>query len=386
MKSSKFSKSLRAKFNSCLFLLLGSLTGCGSLTDSTPKDLPPRQSGKVPTGYIAIPNRTTPGRVVLKSLDLTNGTGRILNSASTGGDRPVLIKSLPILQRFYVLNADSSSISTFSLGSEGIADFVSTIDTPPRPKLLVIHPSGGFAYCAGDSTVRTYSIDNNGNLTSLGDTSLTHPILSDSDEPVADADFTSYGGFLHLPEEGAIESFTVRPNGRLGSSTLISLPNPLDHARAVNVNPVQDGAEVIVRSATGNDRILSYEVNQAQLGQISGTTGPAEARLGVGSFAYTGQYYVGSRSSGRIYGFAVASPGGALTPLAGSPYQIPGSTSDPFVVVDQLAGLVVSTGGSTNLNRLDSLVRGPSGALSSPTSDDQGLTDPGLPATILYYQ
>ncbi|MFN8611694.1 MAG: hypothetical protein U0931_29385 [Vulcanimicrobiota bacterium] len=355
------------------FAILATVAGCGS--SSVP--LPPPATGNIPTAYAVIPDRQA-NQVVVKSLDLEQGRSRSLSAASSQGQRPVCVKTHPNMSSFYVLNAGSENLSVFTLSPDGTIDFLGSVASPPNPKLLMLHPQGGLAYCAGSSTLRSFTIDSSGMLTPLEDVNLGAGLLSSAEETVVDGAFSAGGAALHVPEQGGFETFFIRSNSRLTAGILTPLTDARDGVRDLDANPAQTGLEAVIRSAQGNDQVLTFELRTGLVGPQTGRFLATQPRLGLADFSYSGRYYLGSQSNGEVQVFEASAASGALSPLPGGLSSSPSST---FVRVNQSANLLLVCGPS----RLTSFPLDPGGRIQTPVSDSTDLVDPGLLDTFLYF-
>lgn len=351
------------------------LGGCGS--SSVP--LPEPARGNVPTAYAVIPDRQS-NQLVVKTLELEKGGSRSLSTASSQGQRPICVKTHPNTSCFYVLNADSEDLAMFTLSPDGTIDFLGSLATPPNPKLLLVHPQGGLAYCAGNSILRSFTVDSSGMLSPLEDVPLHSGLLSPTDESLVDGAFSAGGAALHIPEEGGVETFFIRSNSRLTGGIFTALADSRDGVRDLDVNPTQTALEAVIRTGQGKDRVLTFELHTGLVGAQTAQFSTSEQRLGLADFSYTGHYYLGSQSSGRILGFESTPVGGTLAPLPGSIISV-SSASSHFVRVNQSANLLLVCGAS----QFSSILLDPGGLLQNPVADSQGLVDPGLPGSFLYF-
>ena len=305
--------------------------------------------------------------VTIKEIDLKDGTSKVLDPAlPSNGTHPVIVRSHPNLKVFYVVNRDSNVISQFSLEASGTARLASTISCPANTQLLVIHPSGGWAYAAGGTTLRSYTIASTGELSVLrADVALSGP-------PGWDGDFAHNGDVLHLPVAGQIQSFPVNL-GILGTPVNTALASTGDLALDIDVRPEGSALEVCVQ---GHDSIRGYSLNGSGfLAAVNVQNLPF--RPTTGDFASNGQYYVGEEGAPSVHAYNSKSSNGSLTELSDSPLALPGVGGAFFTALDLSERFVFSTDGNSN-NRLDARLRQQDGSLQGSVSDNQALDTPGL--------
>ncbi len=348
-------------------VLLGCLAGCGSLNTGTESQAPS------PTlRELAIVPNFASNTLSVKELDVYTGSVQAVGDpVPSAGTHPVAVRSHPNLKVFYVVNRDSQVITVFSLDVSGAASLISSVACPAQTQLFAVHPSGGWAYAAGGTTLRTYEISSTGLLSvSGGDAVLAN-------EAGWDAAFSNNGGLLHVPELGQIQSF-VLSDGLPGQSVSIPLARSSDRAIDVDVRP---GGGCMLISIQGSDSIRSYT-----LGRNGRPETLLEQDLGfrpaTGDFAENGHYYLGENGAPSVHVFKTT-PGGLLSELADSPLEVAGTGGAYFTALDLTERLVISTDGNPN-NRLDVRLRQTSGALLEGSTHSQGLSIPGQFAFLLF--
>lgn len=322
--------------------------------------------------------------ITVKTVNLGNGTSSVLNNQFTTGvgTTPLIVKTHPNINVFYVLNNGSATISQFTLDGNGGVAFLGTVATPPNPTLLAIHPSGGFVYVVGatntasQGTVRRFPVNGNGTLgPAFADKTTTNVYNSTSTSYAKDADFSFGGGTFHVPTVGAIESFPVNSDGTLGNGVLTAQALATDNVRDIDVRPGQASLVAVVRPTAGNDKLRAYALNNGVIGAQAPEVDPGELTLGLADFASNGQYYVGSNSNPRMFGFNVANATGVLTALATNPMAVTTGARSLFVMLDPSNNFMVSTGG-TGDNVLVARFRGQNGEFVGSTADSQSLNSP----------
>lgn len=351
-------------------------TGCGS--DDTTGFAPAPSTSVREYGIFANGGNNS---FTVKTLNLVNGTSSVLNSQfNTGvGTNPTVVKTHPNINVFYVLNTGSATISQYTLDSNGGAAFLGTVSTPANPTMMSIHPSGGFVYVAGAAatdaagTIRRFTVANNGTL-SNGVDRATVANYTRSFARIKDGDFSFGGGTFHVPSVGAIESYPVANDGTLGAPVATATNNTLDEVHDLDVRPGQAALVASIRTNAGTDRLRAYAVANGVLSGMT-ETDPGESLLGQGDFSTNGQYYVGSESNPRMFGFNVDNATGVLTALATNPMAVTTGTRSSFVALDPSNNFILSTSGTAD-NVLVARFRGQNGEFVGSTADSQSLSNP----------
>ena len=369
-----------------LITLLGVLVGCGNSTASSSSSTDSSSlSDPFLHVYALLPNTTVPGSFTIKAFNTSNGNSSVLNSQfGTGvGDNPVLIRTHPNINVFYVLNNGSATVSQYTMDKNGGASFLGTVATPVNPTLIAIHPSGGYVYVVGGAAnapglIRRFSVTGDGVLDNPLDVATTNN-YSTSTDYVKDADFSFAGGTFHLPCVGAIESYPINSDGTLGPAvqslaTAAPTGDAGDNYRDIDVRPGQASLCAVVNAVNGNDKVRSYAVDNGSLSAVQ-EADTGDLRLGMGCMASNAQYYVGSASNPHMFGFNVDNSTGTLGALATNPMAVGSSISSTFVKLDPTNNFMVSTGGPGD-QALVSRFRGSSGEFVGSSSDSQSLTNP----------
>ena len=356
-------------------------TGCGSDT-TTVGNFGPTSSIHE---YLIVANNNAAGSFTIKSQNIQNGTSSVLNNQFTTGvgANPTVVKTHPNINVFYVLNTGSATVSQYTMDANGGAAFLGTVATPANPTLLNIHPSGGFVYVAGADavdaagTIRRFTVGSDGTLSNGVDVS-TVTNYTRSLSRVKDGDFSFGGGTFHVPQRGGVRSYSVNADGTLGASVLADSNSADDDLRDVDVRPGQASLVASVRTpAPANDSLRSWSVNNGVLSAPIETPSVTEPLLGHGDFASNGQYYGGSGSNPRMFGYNVDNATGALTPLASNPMQVTTGARSAFVNLDPSNNFMLSTGGNGD-NVLVARFRGADGNTVGSTADSQSLVNPNM--------
>lgn len=185
-----------------------------------------------------------------------------------------------------------------------------------EPNPITIDPTGRFAYVAFRSDVLAFQVSSTGSLTAL--TGGSYP-ASGTENVVIDP----AGRFLYAIGSD-IYVFTIDPS----SGVLTAVPgNPLAvPAISMVISPSDEYAYVLRSGVSGG--ISVYSINAT--GALSTATGAAAVPLNSptyftidpsGQFAYAAASNTSGSMSG-IYAYTVNSSTGALTPVAGSPFDL----------------------------------------------------------------
>lgn len=120
-------KTSSLRRNAGLLTLLGVL--CGNSTSSSSSTDSTSSSSQSLHIYAMIPNNTAPGSFTIKDFNPNNGTSSVLNGQfATGvGDNPVLLRTHPNINVFYVLNNGSASLSQYTMDKNGGASFLGAV-------------------------------------------------------------------------------------------------------------------------------------------------------------------------------------------------------------------------------------------------------------------
>lgn len=359
-------------------------TGCGDDTTYTGNYGPTSNIHE----YLIVANNNAAGSFTIKSQNIQDGTSSVLNNNFTTGVgvNPTVVKTHPNINVFYILNTGSATVSQYTMDANGGANFLGTVSTPANPTLLSIHPSGGFVYVVGanavDSvgTIRRFTVNADGTLANGFDVATTGQYTRDLSR-VKDADYSFGGGTFHVPQRGGVVSYAVGADGTLGvAGTGVQAPTISgdDDVRDVDVRPGQAALVASVRTvAPGNDSLLTWAVNNGVLSGRTNNVSATESLLGHGDFASNGQYYVGSGSNPRMFGFNVDNSTGVLSALGTNPMAVTTGVRSAFVNLDPSNNFMLSTGGNGD-NVLVARFRGANGEFVGSTADSQSLSNPNM--------
>jgi len=76
----------------------------------------------------------------------SNGSLSFLGSTTTGISAPTSVVVSPVGNFAYLVNSMSNSITTFSIGSDGVLTYSSTTNTNLNPHDIALTPNGSYAY------------------------------------------------------------------------------------------------------------------------------------------------------------------------------------------------------------------------------------------------
>lgn len=220
----------------------------------------------------------------------------------------------------YVTNIVSSDVSAFTIQPGGALRLGDRVPAGESPRGIVVAPNGRTAYAAnGDSsTISTYRIGSGGALTLL-------PPATATDEDPDDAVVAPGGHRLYVINRTAetISTFPIAADGTLvtpRTTTQVGGENP----RGIAMTP--DGRFLYVGTGDPLDTTPDWVIRFAVRGD--GTlTRLGRTRIGAagGAMAVSpdGRFlYVPCSASHEVFGFRIG-PGGDLTPVAGSPSFAP---------------------------------------------------------------
>lgn len=290
--------------------------------------------------FLITPDRVG-NTVSVRQLDLATGQTTLVSTPAVGSG-PTMVRVHPTRAHFYVTNFNSNTVSGLTInpdGTTGVLPGSPFAVTVTGARNVHVHPSGNFLYVAGQTSLESFSIGADGSLTSLGTTATTVA-------PRNEGGFTSDGAFLHIPVVSGVQSFSIDAmTGLATATTLTTIPG----AAPVNdlaVSP--DGSILLVNcqiAGANNDQIVPFTV--AADGTLTAqAVNNLAFDVGLGDFASNGVYYVGDVVDGnnRLFGFTVSNVG-ALTGIAGSPFNAPGGGSQ--TALDKTGRFVVSAANSS---------------------------------------
>jgi 6-phosphogluconolactonase (cycloisomerase 2 family) len=278
------------------------------------------------------------------AIDGSSGALTQIGTYAAGAGADQIPAFSPNGEFLYVMDTTANAVSGYSIDPTSGA--LTPIPTSPfptgsQPDWIVFTPDGKYAYVAnnGQDTISAYSVDaTSGALTPL--TTPTYP----TDEHPEDLTIDSTGTHLYAPvalgsSNGAIDGFTINADGSLtkitGSGSWLVGITP----RYLALDPTAPFAYVS-SAGTGGTGVYGFSVDPTTgaLTALTGNpfpTGPAGSATAAEPQFITidpsGKYgYTADQGTGTITGFAIDPTTGALTPLTGSPYVMPGGK--PFFV------------------------------------------------------
>ena len=319
--------------------------------------------------FILLPNFAA-NTVSVRGINTETGQTAHLSTQPTGTN-PRAVRTHPSRNLFYVANQNSNNISGFIITEGG-----GTNNTPGSPYAgptgatnILVHPSGAFAYVAGDSQIRGYTVGADGSLSPIAGSTLALPQNAEFD-----GGFSSQGAFLHLPLNNSIQTFSVNSStGVLTATTNNAVA--AGTLRDLSIHPSGTLVLATVRVAgANNDQVLPFTVSAAGV-LTAQATNNLGFDVGFGDAARNGQFYVGNDNVAQVHGFNVNAATGALTAVAGSPFAAVGGGL--FPVLDPTNSLVYSVSNAGNtLSGLRRLADGTlQGAAGTPANDN--MTNPG---------
>jgi 6-phosphogluconolactonase (cycloisomerase 2 family) len=313
------------------------LAGCGSDDDTT--TFAPAQTQLVE--FVMLPNFAA-NTVSVRGINTETGRTAHLSTQPTGTN-PRAVRTHPSRNLFFVANQNSNNISGFLLTENGGMN-----NTPGSPYAgptgatnILIHPSGAFAYVAGDSQIRGYTVAADGSLVPIAGSTLALPQNAEFD-----GGFSNQGAFLHLPLNNSIQTFSVNPN----TGVLTATTNNAVAAGTLRDLSIHPGGTLLLATVrvagANNDQVLPFSVNGAGV-LTAQATNNLGFDVGFGDVARNGQFYTGNDNLAQIHGFNVNAATGALTALGGSPFATPGGGVFPGLDPTNSLLFSVSNAGNT---------------------------------------
>ena len=246
------------------------------------------------------------------------------------------------------VNSLDSSLSVYTLDSQGALRQQSFYPAAKNPKAIAIHPSGKFAYAVSKTAnvVVGYEIhQTNGHI------ELQNPQVYEvpSASPFALTIHPS-GRFLYIAARaGKIAAYAIDPN----NGALTAVPHsPFESQNRTRSLVVHPGGKFLYAVNAYANSLSAYRIDDAtgELTPVNGSPFPAgdphlplrslwplaDVPQGGGGIPYyvaldpQGRFlYVTHWGAGKITGFAVDNKSGMLTPLPGSPFD---TGLNPYVV------------------------------------------------------
>ncbi len=230
--------------------------------------------------------------------------------------------------RVYVANQSASSIGGFTIGTTGTLTAVtnSPVTVGFRPLSMVVTPNNSLLYVGAATGVFVFFINSDGSLTTPGTGSQAAGVF-------ATAMAVSPDGQWLIVLDGTTQQLDVlQINASTGALSSVTSPatysirsgtwQPSD----VRISP--DGTLIFAALGTAGDAVFTFNTTTgvATSSQGLSTGDTATGDFGVAVSPNTTYLYIAR--SGTNGGVAVYSigPGGALTPVAGTPFAAGGGT------------------------------------------------------------
>ena len=252
------------------------------------------------------------------------------------GSEPFSVAVHPTGKFAYVANSGDNTISAYSIGSNGAltpvpgSPFAVNPKGFPVPVSVAVDPTGQFAYVANanDSTVSGYSIGSNGGLTPIPGSPF---VLLQGHTPVSIAvDPTSNLVFVYVANQqsNTVDCFTIGSNGALipvAAGPFFGYP---DIGRLPNSVAVDAIGQFLYVVSEEDSTVSAFSIDPA-LG--TGDDVPGSPFYDAGGIPVsvtvdpTGRFvYVANSGSiagvpGNVSAYSIGSSG-ALTPVPGSPF------------------------------------------------------------------
>jgi len=125
-----------------------------------------------PSGRYLYVTYSNDDRVDSFAINATTGALAAVGTPVTTGSKPVSVVVEPSGQYVFVANNLGTSISVFTIGSNGALTTNSTASASNTPAWLTVDPSGSYLYLVDGVAIARYGINSNGSLTSPVNTGL----------------------------------------------------------------------------------------------------------------------------------------------------------------------------------------------------------------------
>lgn len=265
---------------------------------------------------------------------LTQIPGSPFSSPTLNGPRFISVHPSGLF--VYVANGGNPSVAGFSINSTtgGLTSLGAAFTAPANTYALVLNSSGTYLYAASylGKQVFLFSINQtNGSLTQI----QTFNTTSSAGGQIGAVFIDSTGNFLYTGNTdtpGIIDAFAI--NQSTGFLTLLGAPGPYiglgNNAIAVTVDPLN---RFVYAGYYSSNYISAFTMNASTgaLTQIAGS--PFNTSGAAGTFITveaTGKFlYFANSGSASISGFTINSATGALTTIPGSPFA---GTASPSVI------------------------------------------------------
>lgn len=330
------------------------------------------------------------GTVSVYGVDSSTGALRARGAAKVGA-RPVDAVTSASGGTSYVFNAGSATVSAFArntltgdLTEIAGSPFATGATAGGTSGALTMHPGNGFLYVAnadGANTVSAFKVENTGALSAV-----TGSPFSAGTMPTSVTVHPS-GRFAYVLNATSKDVYVYSINTTTGVLFELSASRAATGAGSASFNLHPNGRFAYVANA-GDSSLSVYSVDwtTGSLTAVGAAVPLGFAPQGKVQFHASGRYlYINGTSSGNssLAGYAIAADTGALTALAGSPYNTGGVSAvafgmDPAGKLLYAATRSNATVGSIAMFRIGAAT----GALSTVGSLPLGPPSFGPPTTI----
>lgn len=310
---------------------------------------------------------------------------------ATGGDAPKSLVLHPTRPFLYAPNENSASIAAYSIDVDtGVLTQTGPVATGTLPQSFVIEATGRFAYVAarGSSEIYTYAI--NQTTGALGEVAGSRIAIGTSVGTIA---LEREGRFLYAfnPTPGTISAYAINPTSGVLTAIAGSPFNAAANAALAGMHP--NGGFIYVKysvplsnSANGL-AAFAIDATSGALSEVAGSpfdtsTNPVALSFDpAGRYLYVGHLLGGGAPTFNVRGYTVDATTGALTAVPGSPFatpQFPSSLdvdgSGNYLYVTNQAFDQVTAYSIGNLGELTQVPGAPANVGDSPafiTSEDE---------------
>lgn len=386
-------------------LALG-LWACGNSGSGTRPNLTnaPNGGATVPATSKAFLYITNAGNAnTISAFQIDNASGALTpvpgSPFASNRNTPGQAAADPLGRVLFVVNTGSNTITSYSIApSTGTITPVTTLPTDVLPTGIAVHPAGTFVYVVNQTSgdVTEYGYDpNTGALASLsalpGSNPPSVPVLPGATNvSPARIAVNSQGQFAYVTTRLGIVTFRINSDGTLSPSTL-----PPIAAGQLPIAIASDPAGGFIYAADSgaasgaHGGIFGFAVdsNTGALTPVPGSSVDAGVNPATLAVSFTGKFvFVGSGSSGQgvINTFAISTEDGALSPVSSvllnsppTPVQLAADPSGNFLYsANQFPAPALglgATGDITGFNTAPNQGRPALLSPSTPTNSPAGL-------------
>ena len=302
-------------------------------------------------GRFAYAANGTDGTITAYAADGTSGWLRIAGYSMGGKNSRLAID--PSGKHLYVASATDSSITMFSIGTDGSLPFTSTPQSLGAvPSSVAIEPTGHYLYVATSTGVHQFSIDGAGAMSALspssvpcGASTLAHSLAVDPS-----------GKYAYVAaSDGLIYQFGIGGNGVLAPLSSPTLTAGAG-SQSIAIDPTGKHAYVTAKS---DNTVYQYNIGAGGALSAIGTLGTGGGPVAV-TVDPSGRYaYVANHDDSTVSQFTINAQG-ALSAMT-APTAATGS--GPQGVTIDGSGRFVYTENSSE-DTVGQLLVGPNGALT----------------------